>query len=335
MSGLNGPPVLNGGSNNYDRYICYDAPVEFDTGLVGQKGRTLKQLRERMMRRLGFAAMIANPPPGMPELLDDFLTDAQEQLYYRYDALRTERWFAWQMQTGKRFYDVPVDCTKFLNFRKLRWVGLADNGGVVMRNWAPTTAMVTSTRVYPTTDTGLEYEVTTAGTTAAAAPAWPTTIGQTISDGTVVYTARKPIGFTWNPLIQGIDPMLYTVDNYGIPTNFDVREYVEVYPAPDKPYVLQMLGHIGLMRFTQDEDVCTIDDSAVFLFALANAKAHYRHPDAANIAQEADRLIRGMVGASHGLKRYIQRPSTAGMKFPMNSYLDPPNWQMPVGTWRP
>jgi hypothetical protein len=334
VSGLNGPPILNGGSNNYDRSICFDAPVEFDTGLVGQRGRTLKEMRERLMRRLGFAAMVANPPPGMPELLNDFLTDSQEQLYYRYTCLRTERWFGWQMQTGKRFYDIPVDCTKALNLRKLRWVGLADNGGVAMRHWAPNTAMTAGIRVYPTTETGLEYEVTTAGTTGAVAPAWPTVIGQTVVDGTVTFTARKPISFTWNPLIQGIDPMLYTVDNYGIPTNFDVREYVEVYPAPDKPYVLQILGHIGLLRFTEDNDVATIDDSALFTFALAMAKAHYRHPDANNYAQMADRLIRGMVADSHGLKRNIQRVSTAGLKFPLNSYLDPPNWQQPVGTWR-
>ncbi len=39
------------------------------------------------------------------------------------------------------------------------------------------------------------YEVTTAGTSAAAEPAWPTTDGATITDGTVVWTARQRIVF--------------------------------------------------------------------------------------------------------------------------------------------
>lgn len=68
--------------------------------------RTLKQLRDDMMRRLGFGAQVNNPPPGMAELLNSFLVEAQELLYRRYDVLRTERFYSWPLLVGVRFYGI-------------------------------------------------------------------------------------------------------------------------------------------------------------------------------------------------------------------------------------
>lgn len=46
------------------------------------------------------------------------------------------------------------------------------------------------TFVYPATANGFIYELTTAGTTAATAPTWPVIAGNTVTDGTAVWTAR-------------------------------------------------------------------------------------------------------------------------------------------------
>ena len=43
---------------------------------TGAYTETLQTLRNRILRRLGFAAQISNPPPGMAELVDDFLKSA-------------------------------------------------------------------------------------------------------------------------------------------------------------------------------------------------------------------------------------------------------------------
>ena len=44
--------------------------------------------------------------------------------------------------------------------------------------------------VRPPTPTGFEYECTAAGQTGQSQPAWPDTIGETVEDGSVVWTAR-------------------------------------------------------------------------------------------------------------------------------------------------
>jgi len=55
-----------------------------------------------------------------------------------------------------------------------------------------TTAVSLLDTVIPTTPNGRMYRCTTAGTTAAGEPAWPTTSGGTVSDGTAVWTEMTP-----------------------------------------------------------------------------------------------------------------------------------------------
>lgn len=59
-------------------------------------------------------------------------------------------------------------------------------------DWAASTAKTAGAWVRSTNDaTLLRFECTTAGTTAGTEPTWPTTIGGTVTDGTVVWTARE------------------------------------------------------------------------------------------------------------------------------------------------
>lgn len=54
--------------------------------------------------------------------------------------------------------------------------------------WAATTAYSLGATREPTVDNTYRYSVTTAGTSGASEPTWPTTIGSTVVDGTVVWT---------------------------------------------------------------------------------------------------------------------------------------------------
>jgi hypothetical protein len=204
---------------------------------------TLAQLRRRMLVRLGYAAQADTPPPGMADLLDDFLVSAQRYLYRKYRALRTERFFSWTMTPGTRMYDLPDNdetCTKELDPYRITWVGIEDLNGA------------------------------------------------------------------WYRLVEGIPPEFYTSVNFlGLPARYEIRQCIEVLPAPAEAYTLRIKGHFGLTSFTADDDQTTIDSELVFLWALANAKAHYGKNDAANIASEAKDYLANLVSGTHGTAKYV------------------------------
>lgn len=206
--------------------------------------RTLAELRAEMMRRLGFSTLTANPPPGMPELLNSFLQGAQRSLYRQYPVLRTERFYTWDMVAGTRFYDLDANadtCTKQLDPRMISWAGLSE---------------------------GCD---------------------------------------NWRSLVCGIPPECYqNADERGIPYRYEIRQCIEVWPAPDvDTYKLRIKGDFGLEPFEADTDQCTIDDEAVFLFALARAKAHYGQPDANTYQTDATNYIRNLAAGAHQTRRYV------------------------------
>lgn len=57
--------------------------------------------------------------------------------------------------------------------------------------WVATTAQALGSFRRPTVANGFRYECTTAGNTGATQPAWPTTNGATVVDGTVTWTCRN------------------------------------------------------------------------------------------------------------------------------------------------
>lgn len=104
------------------------------------------------MVRLGYAAQVANKPPGMAILLDDFLRSAQVILYAQNPALHTERFFTWTLTAGERFYVLdendeqdagPNQCTKVMNsYKPPSWVGFQDDNDA----WIPLDEGIDPTR---------------------------------------------------------------------------------------------------------------------------------------------------------------------------------------------
>lgn len=201
---------------------------------------TLLELQRRILVRLGFAAM-PSPPPGMAELVNDFLASSQRQLYQKYRSMRTPRWFTWQLTEGQRFYDIAANidtCLKKMDPRKVLWIGISRGDNV------------------------------------------------------------------WTKLIEGIDPIMYTSKILAIPCYFEIRQCIELWPAPsDNTWLMRIKADFGLLDFSTDGDLTTVDSEAVFLDALANAKAHYGQPDAANIKAEANAYIAALNAGRHPTKR--------------------------------
>jgi len=110
----------------------------------------------------------------------------------------------------------------------------------------------------------------------------------------------------WTPLRKGIPPTFYTSVNFnGLPVRYEIRQCIEIFPAPSAEYTLWVKGHFGMNRFTEDTDTSTLDSELVFLWALANAKNHYGQPDAADVATQAQAYLRELVAGSHGTARYV------------------------------
>ena len=244
--------------------------------------------------------------------------------------MRTERWWAWQTTAGRRIYDVPIDCTKSLDFRKITGAWLSDNGGRALRTWAAGVTYAAGEYLNSTTPTDFEY-LSDGGVSGATEPTWPTTLGASAVDGTQNVEAVGKASQTWYPLKQEMNPLEFSVPNEGMPIFFEIREYLEVWPVPDKTYVIWLKGHLGIKPFEQDTDECTIDSRLVFLMALANAKAHYGQPDGGNYFRQLEVMLGRLVASSHGLKRYI--PNPRAMKGDYITWGDRPV-SMPIATFR-
>jgi hypothetical protein len=122
----------------------------------------------------------------------------------------------------------------------------------------------------------------------------------------ISYVGVEDLNGMWYPLAGGIPPEFYTMAAFnGLPSRYEIRQCIEVLPAPSAVYTLWVKGHFGLNRFTQDGDTTTLDSELVFLWALANAKNHYGQPDAADIATESKEYLRQLIAGSHGTRRYV------------------------------
>jgi hypothetical protein len=110
----------------------------------------------------------------------------------------------------------------------------------------------------------------------------------------------------WYPMIQGIPPQLYTmITKPWRPARYELRNAIEIYPVPDQTYWLWVRAHFGLMSFINPSDTTTIDSELVFLWALANAKAHYGQPDANQIAGQANTYKAELIAATHQTAHYL------------------------------
>lgn len=84
--------------------------------------------------------------------------------------------------------------------RLLRFAATDDEDGNEPDNWparATSTAYALNYRIVPASRNGYVYKATTAGTShASTTPSYPTTIGDTVTDGTVVWTCEATAPWT-------------------------------------------------------------------------------------------------------------------------------------------
>jgi hypothetical protein len=98
-------------------------------------------------------------------------------------------------------------------------------------------------------------------------------------------------GGFWQPLVEGIDVEDRSTNVYRVPLKYERGEQMEVWPVPNGVYRMRRDYVKTLAPFSESAHRSSLPSEMVFLVALANAKAHYRQPDAGNYQAQADALM--------------------------------------------
>lgn len=126
------------------------------------------------------------------------------------------------------------------------------------------------------------------------------------------------LSWQWVPVTEGITTAMWsTMDQKSNPQRFERLKQILVYPKADAAYTLRFWFVHDLGRFTQPDDVATLDDEMILLHALANAKAHYRQPDASTYQGQLNELLgslRGQSFTSGGVVRRRENDNASMLK---------------------
>jgi hypothetical protein len=98
-------------------------------------------------------------------------------------------------------------------------------------------------------------------------------------------------GVGWLQLEEGISLDNRSLDMHDRPFQYERGAQLEVWPTPRGQYRMRREYVKTLDPFEESSDRCSLPSEAVFLFALANAKAHYRQPDAERYEKQMDALL--------------------------------------------
>lgn len=299
--------------------------------LADGSARTLADLRRDLLIRLGHAASVDRPPPGMPAFLDQVIAEAEQQLWSRLELDRGSEAQPPRMTADDDATTLPAT----LVFAQALGVAKAHAGKQDSQLYLQQAERMLADYVRQspagiraTVDDFLReaqrflYEKV-ASFRQTRFFRWPLEEGvrfygywgheggcgpflPEMVEG--VYISHGEDGHErWQPLHAGIDPGLYNGGiRAGWPQRYEMRRCIELFPAPDhRGGFLRIKGKFDLNRFTEDDDKTTIDADVVFLLALANAKAHFNQPDAQKYDQLAQSRIGDIIAGSHHTNRYI------------------------------
>jgi hypothetical protein len=115
----------------------------------------------------------------------------------------------------------------------------------------------------------------------------------------------------WRVLKEGIRPSDWdTMDTLSYPVHYERYSQILIYPKADQTYTVRIWFVADLGAFAESDDRATLDDEMILLHALANAKAHYRQPDAATYQGQLNSLLASLRGQSFGSNGVYRRNET-------------------------
>lgn len=127
-----------------------------------------------------------------------------------------------------------------------------------------------------------------------------------IDPGTVRKVWIEHDGSIVSRLVQGISEQERAFESRSYPTKYDtLNGQMELWPVPAQQYNLFIEYLAPKPRFAQDQDRPGVPDRLVFLYALANAKAHYRQPDAQAAGASFTKALSKEKMKQHENRRYV------------------------------
>lgn len=297
---------------------------------AAQTTRTLAELRLYLMRRLGFSAQAANPPPGMTDLLDELINEAQDTVWRRYG------YDLYTASAPTRMEEGTDTCT--VDAMALQLLALANGKAHYGQDAKPFYEQYERyfTELLARRPLNLESRVDSILRSAQEQVYHRFESFKTerfftwnIEEGVRYYGLRENndccedvqldayhvswVGVeddagVWYELTEGIPPELYTTsENWrGCPSRYEIRECIEIFPAPAADVVkLRIKGHFGLKPFSSDAHTTTVDPNVLHLWALGIAKEEFGQPGASVAFQQANDLIGRLVAGSHHTARYV------------------------------
>lgn len=119
------------------------------------------------------------------------------------------------------------------------------------------------------------------------------------------------IYLTWggqmHELSEGIDYRDRSTQAAAIPQKYERRDQIELWPVPQALYDLRIEYVKTLGAFTANSDRASLPSEIVYLHALANAKKHYRQPDADTYASQLDAVLARLKMRHRGQTVYGRR----------------------------
>jgi hypothetical protein len=114
-------------------------------------------------------------------------------------------------------------------------------------------------------------------------------------------------GNNWRELRKGIHPRAFASPQVGVPTHYEIRQCIEVWPTPisSPDWTLAIKGYFKLDALEADTDLTSIDWEAIKFQAVADGKAVYNQPDARLALGIAQRYIGDLTSGTHMTARYI------------------------------
>lgn len=100
-------------------------------------------------------------------------------------------------------------------------------------------------------------------------------------------------------LKEGINTSLRNATSGGVPTRYNRQDQIEIWPVPsDNSFTLRIEYIRQLTPLVNNSDRLSLPSEMIFLHALANAKLHYRQPDAQVYSSQLDALMNKLKAAN-------------------------------------